>query len=174
MLLTYYSIIPALDIIKNPTIHSTSQLSYPRGSNALSLDTVSPFGGRVSAEADQDQISFPTVEELVGAADTYFHYCYNQPYTLFHEEIFRKRLLSGSVSRCLLFAFLATAHRFSDPNGLTENGAATVRAYATRAWRELDLSRLWSLGYEEVFGAIQAIILLSVVDFTGTRTVWVE
>ena len=145
--------------------------------------TIDPaFGGAGEWQPDQLPVpggclepitSFDTVpppETLQFAADVYFQYCHNQPYSLFHEESFRHRLGSGAVPKYLAFAFLATTLRFSSDPRYQDNRYEAIAAYASEAWKAIRLP--WN-GIENAAGIsmLQAIFLLSVIDYTGKRTV---
>jgi hypothetical protein len=100
---------------------------------------------------------------IMAAADTYFHYCHHQPYSLFHEESHRQRLQSNTVPKALLYAFVATAQRYwSIPQ---EEKARVVTSYATKAWSMVNLP--WNGEDTDIFPTIQTILLLSVIDYTG-------
>src|SRR5687768_13322362 len=67
----------------------------------------------VSVAGDSKWLS-PTYDmSLSSAADLYFQYCYNQPYSLFHEQSFRQSLASQTLPDYLCLALMATASRFS-------------------------------------------------------------
>jgi hypothetical protein len=103
---------------------------------------------------------------IQAAADVYFSHCYNQPYCYFHEPTFRQRLADGSQSPALLFAFLATALRFStDPyfDGFQMEAAAT---YANQSWKVITSNQ-----FEEEEGLnidiVKSCNLLAIIDCTG-------
>jgi hypothetical protein len=104
----------------------------------------------------------------MAAADVYFKYCHNQPYSLFHEGSFRRKLKNGTVPRALLFAFLATAHRFSSNSMNPKNDGNKTASLAATAWDAITLP--WSqstLEYQVALPMIQAVHLLSILDYTG-------
>lgn len=105
---------------------------------------------------------------LLSAADLYFRYCHNQPYSLFHEASFRKRLAATTVPRYLCLAFLATARRYSGLDHLQIQDAEGVSARATEAWNCIVLPWTTEIGNEAAISIVQAILLLSVIDYTGT------
>ena len=110
--------------------------------------------------------TFPSPEILVAAADVYFQYCHNQPYSLFHEQSFRNRLTAGNVPKHLALAFLATTLRFSSDPCYQHNRSEAISAYASESWKAICLP--WN-GVENAagLGILQTIFLLSVIDYTG-------
>ena len=107
----------------------------------------------------------PPMETIIGAADVYFRFCHNQPYSLFHEESFRNRLASNDVPQHLLYAFLASAVRYStDPYYTDKVGA--ISTYAMQSWKAMVLP--WN-GIETDAGisTVQTILLLAIIDYTG-------
>ena len=107
----------------------------------------------------------PPMETILSAADVYFRYCHNQPYSLFHEESFRNRLAANEVPQHLLFAFLASAVRYStDP--YYEDKVGAISTYAKLSWKALVLP--WN-GIESDAGisTVQTILLLAIIDYTG-------
>ena len=108
------------------------------------------------------------METIIGAADIYFRYCHNQPYSLFHEESFRNRLASNEVPQHLLFAFLASSVRYSeDPYYADKVGA--ISAYAVQAWKAMVMP--WN-GIETDISIVQTILLLAIIDYTGKSASW--
>ena len=107
----------------------------------------------------------PPMETIVGAADIYFRYCHNQPYSLFHEESFRNRLASKEVPQHLLFAFLASAVRYSE-DPYYEDKMGAISTYSVQAWKAMVLP--WN-GIETDVGIsiVQTILLLAIIDYTG-------
>ncbi|EHK26115.1 uncharacterized protein TRIVIDRAFT_176452 [Trichoderma virens Gv29-8] len=76
----------------------------------------------------------PVMAHLI---DTYFLHVHNQPYTYFHEQSFRERLNYGVVPKCLLFAILASALKFSDSDYFAGCRREATEAYAREAWLAL-------------------------------------
>ena len=110
----------------------------------------------------------PDLETLLSAADIYFQYCHNQPYSLFHEASFRQRLRKGEIPKHLAFAFLATTIRFSADPRYQHNKYEAISAYAAESWKAIVLP--WN-GVDTAAGVsiLQAIFLLSVIDYTGGK-----
>lgn len=112
----------------------------------------------------------PPLETIIGAADIYFRYCHNQPYSLFHEDNFRTRLASNEVPQHLLFAFLASAVRYSE-DPYYEDKVGAISTYAVQAWKAMVLP--WN-GVETDVGIsiLQTILLLAIIDYTGKSRCW--
>lgn len=100
------------------------------------------------------------------AADTYFERCHNQPYCYFEEKLFRRRLADGLIPVHLVFAFLATAARFSDDPALKSTDEETIDHYAKKAWSEI-LQRSLASDEPPAVHLVQTTNLLAVIDFTG-------
>ena len=107
----------------------------------------------------------PPMETQVAAADVYFRYCHNQPYSLFHEESFRSKLAAGEVPHHLLFAFLASSVRYSE-DSYYEDKMGAISTYAMQSWKAMVLP--WN-GIESDAGisTVQTILLLAIIDYTG-------
>ena len=108
----------------------------------------------------------PGTNVLLSAADAYFRHCHNQPYSLFHEETFRRDLVLGIVPAHLAFAFLATSIRFLSDPAYTADKVTWISGYARESWKAIVLS---GEGLEKTAGisVVQALILLAVIDYTG-------
>lgn len=105
---------------------------------------------------------------LTLAADVYFQYCHNQPYSLFHEASFRKRLTNGALPNYLCLAFVATARRFSTPGHFSKQDADTICVYSKEAWKQTMLRLADDVNPKEVIPILQTIILIAVSDYSGT------
>ena len=110
------------------------------------------------------------METIAGATDIYFHYCHNRPYSLFHEESFRNRLASNEVPQHLLFAFLASAVRYSE-GPYHEDKVSAISTYSVQAWKAMALP--WN-GIETDVGIIivRTILLRAIIDYTGQSYGW--
>lgn len=120
-----------------------------------------------SANAQTTSFStLPPLETLLAAADSYFKYCHNQPYAVFHEQSFREQLASGTLPPHVIFAFYATAIRFSPDPRFRENRSQAIDGYAKESWKSIILP--WN-GLESAaeIGTAQAILLLGIIDYTG-------
>lgn len=107
----------------------------------------------------------PPMAVIRSAADLYFRYCHNQPYSLFHEESFRNRIEMNEVPAHLLFALLASTVRYSgDPFFHDKHGA--VSSYAQQSWKAITMP--WNgLQSDAELSIVQTILLLAIIDYTG-------
>ncbi|VUC32646.1 unnamed protein product [Clonostachys rosea] len=103
---------------------------------------------------------FPPVHTLLFAADVYFRFCHNQPYSLFHEATLRHRLASGQVPTYLAWAILAAARRFSSLPDLHESISEDPLSLTKLAWDSLDLPWEGAKNDQEAVAIIQTIVLL--------------
>ncbi|KAG4263864.1 hypothetical protein FPRO03_09140 [Fusarium proliferatum] len=106
---------------------------------------------------------------LSAAADLYFQYCHNQPYSLFHEETFRNRLTAQKLPDYLCLALLATASRFS-------RSTRPLLLCADQAW-ELAIKRSTAnIDSAESLTIAQTIHLLVVIDYSDgrCRAAWIK
>lgn len=106
------------------------------------------------------QDMLPPTRTLLFAADVYLRYCHNQPYSLFHEPTFRQRLVSGELSKHLVWAILSSARRYSSFPDLQVNASDDAMSYASKAWEALKLP--WNGGQsdEEVVSVLQTLSLI--------------
>lgn len=102
----------------------------------------------------------PPTHTLLFAADVFFRYCHNQPYSLFHEPTFRQRLLSGEVPNHLVWAMLSAARRYSSFPDLQINASDDAMFYASNAWKALKLPWNGGRSDEEVVSVLQTLILI--------------
>jgi hypothetical protein len=153
-----------LPMLRNPQTPLDPALASPQGWDSDPL----PAPGRTLGQITSFR-TLPPLETLLAAADVYFQYCHNQPYSLFHEESFRNRLTAGTVPEHLAFAFLATTLRFSSDPCYQHNRFEAISAYASESWKAICLP--WN-GVENAAGLsiLQTIFLLSVIDYTGNET----
>lgn len=103
---------------------------------------------------------------LISAADLYFQYCHNQPYSLFHEESFRQRLASQEPPVYLRLAFLATASRFSHL-GHVHRATGVLSMYADQAWALVVKHSAVATDCADALYIAQTIHLLCVIDYSG-------
>ena len=102
----------------------------------------------------------------MSAADLYFRYCHNQPYSLFHETSFRNKLALGEVPTHLLFALLASTVRYST-EPYFEDKVAAVSTYAHQSWKAIVMP--WNgIQSDAELSIVQTILLLAIIDYTGT------
>ncbi|KAJ4215041.1 hypothetical protein NW759_010070 [Fusarium solani] len=108
----------------------------------------------------QPDDTFPPIETLLFAADVFFRFCHNQPYSLFHEATFRQRLVSGELRPHLVWALLAAARRYSSLPNLQLNDPDDAQFYAKKAWDCMKLPWSGGVSDEEVVPILQTIILI--------------
>ena len=109
----------------------------------------------------------PPTHVLLFAADVYFKYCYNHPYSLFHEGRFRQRLAAGEVPEYLIWAFLASSRRFSAIPHHHFEGGDSVGALAKRSWDTFNVPWDGPKNADEALAIMQTVILLVCVEHTG-------
>lgn len=135
----------------------TEHLYHHQPNPAGSADTnVMP----ASMPNPQPDDMFPPIETLLFAADVFFRFCHNQPYSLFHEATFRQRLVSGELPSHLVWALLAAARRYSSLPNLQLNDPDDAQLYAKKAWECMKLPWNGGVSDEEVVPILQAIILI--------------
>jgi hypothetical protein len=106
---------------------------------------------------------------LISVIDAYFEHAHNQPYSYFHERTFRDRLLSSTLPRCLLFAVLAAAVRFSTDEFYGGRTLEASELYAREAWLAVLRDELTSED-NPALHVVQTANILAVVDYTGKGT----
>ncbi|KIW81121.1 hypothetical protein Z517_04144 [Fonsecaea pedrosoi CBS 271.37] len=137
----------------------------------------SPSVGSTSPQSVQRRSfqELPPISVLENACNTFFQYCHNQPYTFFHEGNFRERLQQGTWPNYLLFAFLASALRYSTDPWFEGKHSDALEEYAAASWR-----LIVGCGCAVEEGAdtavVQAISLLAVIDSAAgrRRAAWVK
>ncbi|UPK95802.1 hypothetical protein LCI18_006737 [Fusarium solani-melongenae] len=112
---------------------------------------------------------------LISAADLYFQYCHNQPYSLFHEESFRQRLASQELPVYLRLAFLATASRFSHL-GHAHRATGVLSMYADQAWALVVKHSAVATDCADALYIAQTIHLLCVIDYSDGKctAAWIK
>ena len=100
------------------------------------------------------------------ACDVFFLHCHNQPYTFFHEASFRQRLADGLLPDYLLFAFLASAMRFSQDSYFEGQHLQAGEEYASRSWTLITSSGC-AIDEGADTSIVQAVSLLSIIDSAG-------
>ena len=107
----------------------------------------------------------PSSETIRAAADLYFRFCHNQPYSLFHESSLRNKIELDEVPSHLLFALLASTVRYSDDEFFDDKTGA-VSAYASQSWKSIVMP--WNgIQSETELSIVQTILLLAIIDYTG-------
>ncbi|KAH7140254.1 fungal-specific transcription factor domain-containing protein [Dactylonectria estremocensis] len=109
---------------------------------------------------EPQETSLPPIHTLQSAADVYFRFCHNQPYSFFHEPTFRRRLASGKLPDHLAWALLSAVRRYSALPDLALRSEDDATVYATRAWECLELPWAGAPSDEEAVAVVQTIILI--------------
>ncbi|RBQ96481.1 hypothetical protein FVER53263_12698 [Fusarium verticillioides] len=118
------------------------------------------LGHKENTAGDAKWLSVTPDMTLSAAADLYFQFCHNQPYSLFHEESFRRRLVAQTLPDYLSLALLATASRFS-------HSSRPLLLCADQAW-ELAMKRSTAnIDAAESLTIAQTIHLLCVIDYSA-------
>jgi hypothetical protein len=88
---------------------------------------------------------------------------------MFHEDNFRLRIADGSLPDYLLFAFLATALRYTTDSYYHGTQAQAAEEYAKQSWHCI-VSQWCAIETAPGICIVQAITLIAELDFTGTTT----
>ncbi|KAH8799737.1 fungal-specific transcription factor domain-containing protein [Xylogone sp. PMI_703] len=159
------TLVPLVSTLTKPHSLKAQGATYQKpGSNDLTVEARSPNGINISAEESD---SVPQTYTVLFAADIYFRFCHNQPYSLFHETHFRRRITAGEVPEYLLWAFLATACRYCALPDEGPNGAGDVALYASRAWRKLSIPWDGFIGEQEAVDIVRTILLVASIELTS-------
>ncbi|KAH8587353.1 fungal-specific transcription factor domain-containing protein [Bisporella sp. PMI_857] len=110
----------------------------------------------------------PPSEVLATLIDVYFSRCHNQPYSFFHEQNFRIRLVEGKIPDYLLFAVMATSLRFSTNLYFQGELQEAAASYARESWSQI-VSTWFATESDPNLHICQAITVLSILDFTAGR-----
>lgn len=103
---------------------------------------------------------------LQSLAEVYFQYCHKQPYTYFHEGTFRASLENGSLPSYLIFAFAATAVRYSSEPCFAGHQAEAMDSYSRLAWADI-MEQSFSDTHSLSISTVQAANMLGIVDYVG-------
>ncbi|KAH6988341.1 fungal-specific transcription factor domain-containing protein [Ilyonectria destructans] len=106
------------------------------------------------------------VQSLV---DTYFNHIHNQPYSYFQEDNFRQKCADGLLPKCLFFAVLASALRFSGDKYYKGSIHEAMEAYAREAWLSVLHDHMTADDRPNLHVA-QTTSILAIIDFTAGRT----
>ncbi|VUC32104.1 unnamed protein product, partial [Clonostachys rosea] len=113
--------------------------------------------------------ALPPMPVLKSLIDIYFLHVHNQPYSYFHEDSFHQRLSRGSIPKCLIFAILASALRFSTDDYYQGSVHEAIHTYSKEAW----LSALDDYMSNEISSNLyvaQTVNMIAIIDFTSGRT----
>lgn len=161
-----------------------SRLSLLDADNSMSLFSSISSGGNKNPTAtyvssDQEQTigdsvnltgdnfsSLPEQSVFRTLIDVFFERCHNQPYAWFHEEMFRQEYEAGLLPEYLLYAFAATACRFSDHDIYQERRTEAIEAYAHVSFSQIFEHSFSDAEMLELYMVI-ALSMLAVVEFAG-------
>ncbi|KAJ5204619.1 uncharacterized protein N7498_005498 [Penicillium cinerascens] len=136
--------------------------------------TQNDAGPKIGIEADvtvpsavlNNQLPPPYIVRT--AADLYFRYCHNQPYSLFHEGSLRNKIELNELPKHLLLALVASTVRYSSDLFFSDKNAA-VSAYAHQSWKAIVMP--WNgIQSDAELSIVQTILLLAIIDYTDGRT----
>lgn len=119
-----------------------------------------PMQSLTSTTTQPSIASLPPTHTLLFAADVYFRFCHNQPYSLFHEATLRHRLSTGQTPVHLAWALLASARRFSTLPDIPESLSADPLTMAHLSWECMQLPWSGAKSDEEAVQVCQTIVLL--------------
>lgn len=140
---------------------SSSQAQTPRQSYTTSSDQGHKSEALQQVAPASAPFNYsPPVHTLLFAADVYFRFCHNQPYSLFHEATFRQRLVNGEVPDHLVWALLAAARRFATLPELHPQLPDDPLGLAKLSWENLKLPWNGVKDDQEAVSVIQTIVLL--------------
>ncbi len=153
------------------TFNFFSSLSAP--ADATPVQLTGEMERQPLLEADMglpnnDFLSIPNQPMFRSLIDIYFERCHNQPYAYFHEEVFRQDYESGLLPEYLLYAFAATACRFSDEDFYGDRRHEAIEAYARASFSEIFEHSFSDAEMMEVSMVI-ALAMLAVVEFSGKK-----
>ncbi|KAJ9604937.1 hypothetical protein H2200_010326 [Cladophialophora chaetospira] len=111
-----------------------------------------------------DPIQLPSQSMFVGIMDNFFKYCHNQPYSYFQERTFRRQHSDRKHPVYLLYAFAATAIRFSPQLFTGSDRHKLVQPYCDIAWTQLTQYAFHPTSELDIT-LVQTSSLLSVIDF---------
>lgn len=122
-------------------------------------------GDATTAASSLPYSRLPPTDKIRAAADLYFRYCHNQPYSLFHEAGLRHKIDCGEVPTHLLFALLASTVRYSSDAFFMDKNSA-CQSYANLSWRAITMP--WNgIQSDAELSTVQTILLLAIIDYTG-------
>ncbi|KAI5465064.1 fungal-specific transcription factor domain-containing protein [Mariannaea sp. PMI_226] len=127
------------------------------------------FGRRDQANSTgMYELQLPPPQILNSLIDIYFARVHNQPYSFFHQGSFRQSLEDGSVPRCLMFAILAIAVRFSNDPVFIGRTYEASDAYSRRSWLYVIEDHLATDDNSDL-AFIQTVALLAIIDYTAGK-----
>ncbi|EXJ71021.1 uncharacterized protein A1O5_06014 [Cladophialophora psammophila CBS 110553] len=157
-----------------------SRLSFLDADNAFSLFTSVSPPTTINQPVDQypnidelarknrDFSSLPDVSIFRSLVEVYFQRCHNQPYSFFHEEMFRHDYEAGLLPEYLMYAFAAAACRFSDHDFYQQRRDEAIDAYAQSSFGQIFEHSFSVSDSLEPWMAV-SLSILAVVDFAAGR-----
>lgn len=103
----------------------------------------------------------PPPHVFASLVDTFFLHVHNQPYGYFRESTFRRRLELGLIPKCLIYAMLASAVRFSTHEYFGGNHRDASETYARESWLGILVEHMTLEGGLNVH-VVQAVTMLAV------------
>ncbi|KAH6894706.1 fungal-specific transcription factor domain-containing protein [Thelonectria olida] len=113
-----------------------------------------------------DQLPPPSIVQSL--IDTFFARAHNQPYSFFHPASFRQSIDDDTVPRCLLFAVLAIAVRYSTHPAFVGRTYEASKAYSKRSWLYALEDHLATDDNSDLT-FVQAVAILAIIDFTAGK-----
>ena len=131
-------------------------------------EPVADSEGRVLMESipPRSLDQFPPPSIVQSLIDTFFARAHNQPYSFFHPASFRQSIDDDTVPRCLLFAVLAIAVRYSTHPAFVGRTYEASKAYSKRSWLYALEDHLATDDNSDLT-FVQAVAILAIIDFTG-------
>lgn len=151
----------------NTHYHPRGLLFAGHGNNLVNAQNLDPGAIETNQGVYQGDFSnLPARTTLLSLIDVYFACCHNQPYAYFHEQTFRHRFEEGTLPEYLLYAFAATACRFSEHEFYQNRQAEAISAYTKISWAQI-FEHSFSYNDSLDFYMVQATNMLAVIDFTS-------
>lgn len=147
--------------LKEPTPQPLNQHSAPSQRDEIILK------GQTWPRPKAPQVSLPPVHTILFAADVYFRFCHNQPYSCFHEASLRQRIIAGELPTCLSWALLAASRRFSTLPDLQDSTSDDPLALVKLSWESMELPWNGAESDEEAVQVVQTIVLLVNIEHPG-------
>ncbi|KAK5293364.1 hypothetical protein LTR99_009810 [Exophiala xenobiotica] len=151
----------------SPSDREPPSIGNGNGNGTAQTDSANGIPSTGTPRNDFD--SLPDDETLRSLVNVYFDYCHNQPYAHFHEAVFRQDFDDQVVPEYLLYAFAATACRFSDNEFYRDRQTEAIDAYARTSWSQIS-EQFFSHTDSLKIAMVQALGMLSTIDFAAGRT----
>ncbi|KAJ9606277.1 hypothetical protein H2200_009238 [Cladophialophora chaetospira] len=145
-----------------------SSLSAPAISTPTPVNQQQPLAEEVVETPNNDFSSLPDQTVFRSLINIYFERCHNQPYAYFHEETFRQDYEAGLLPEYLLYAFAATACRFSDDGIYRDHRHEAIDIYAQASFAQIYEHSFSDAEILELYMVI-ALAMLATVEFSAGR-----